>query len=106
MLDGSTRPIEPVVGGNPVLARGEARGKVEAHRVKQVFEREGDGTVELTFANGERMEPTEGHPFFVEGKGSTAAGQLRIGTLIVTRAGPVAKLAKVEQRAESKKVYN
>jgi RHS repeat-associated protein len=106
LADGTTKPIEQVQVGDRVLARDEESGKIEAKRVTQVFERETEATLVLTFANGEQIETTPEHPFYVEGRGFVAAGQLAIGTAIVTRAGPAVKLTQVERKAGAKKVYN
>jgi len=54
----------------------------------------------LSFSNGEKIECTKEHPFYVEHKGFTPAGELGIGTSIVTRAGPVVKLTHVETKRE------
>src|ERR1051326_7439053 len=71
-----------------------------------MFERDVDETVTLSFADGTRVETTANHPFFVDGQGFVQAGQLGIGTLIVTRAGPVVKITKVERDVGRTKVYN
>ena len=42
-------------------------------------------TLSLTFEDGETIETTGEHPFYVEGEGFTPAGRLAIGNAIVTR---------------------
>jgi RHS repeat-associated protein len=106
MADGSTRRIETLKVGDRVLSRDEVTGQTAAKRVKQTTEREVDETLVLTFADGTHIETTSNHPFYVEGQGFLQAGQLGIGTLIVTRAGPAIKLAKAERKAGRTKVYN
>ena len=71
-----------------VLSRDESSGQTEAKKVKQTFKHQADATLVLHFSNGEQIETTKEHPFYVEHKGFTPAGELGIGTSIVTRAGP------------------
>ncbi len=68
--------------------------------------RQVEATLVLSFSNGEKIECTKEHPFYVEHKGFTPAGELGIGTSIVTRAGPSAKLAHVEVKDAQATVYN
>jgi hypothetical protein len=74
--------------------------------VKRVFEREVGETLVLILADGERIETTANHPFYIEGRGFVPAGHLGIGTLIVTRAGPSLKVVKAERKVGRTKVYN
>ena len=106
MADGTTKPIEEVKAGDQVLSRDESSGKTEAKKVKQTFKRQADATLVLHFSNGERIETTKEHPFYVEHKGFTPAGELGIGTSIVTRAGPSVTLVKVEVKNAATTVYN
>lgn len=93
MADGTYKPIEAVKEGDFVLSFDETTGKVVANRVLATSARESDvGTVSVTVAtsDGKRdvIECTPEHLLFVPGKGWTQAGDLGIGTSIVTRAGP------------------
>jgi len=74
--------------------------------VVQTFVHQAPGTLVLRFTNGERIETTPTHPFYVEHKGFTPAAELGIGTSIVTRAGPCAVLASIETRDAPATVYN
>jgi len=49
---------------------------------------------------------TDEHPFFVEGRGFTAAKELGIGTSIVTRAGPYTKVIANRAQLGQTLVYN
>jgi RHS repeat-associated protein len=106
MADGSSKPIEQVKVGDRVLARDEVSGQTAAKGVKQVFAREVNETVVLTLPGGERIETTANHPFYVEGRGFLPAGELGIGALIVSRAGPTLKIAKIERRPLRTRVFN
>jgi len=106
LANGATRAIEQLKVGDKVLARDEATGKTEAKRVKRLFKHQVEATLVLSFSNGEKIECTKEHPFYVEHKGFTPAGELGIGTSIVTRAGPSVKLTQVEVKRETATVYN
>src|SRR5437660_586827 len=75
-------------------------------RVARTFIHTADHTLVLTLPNGEEIETTEVHPFYVEGKGFVEAGKLGIGTAIVTRAGPALAIARIEARPGRVQVYN
>jgi pretoxin HINT domain-containing protein len=104
--DGTARPIEQIKQGDRVLAKDPVSGTLAAKRVTRTFVREVNETLVLTLADGQRIETTANHPFFVEGQGFVPAGRLGIGTLIVTRAGPAVKLVKAEKKVGQTKVYN
>ena len=70
----------------------------------QIFERY-SVTLKLTFSNGETIETTKEHPFYVAGKGFVPAGEMGIGTSIVTRAGPGVHLV-ASVVGEAQKVFN
>ena len=100
MADGTTRPIEKVQVGDMVKSRNPQTGKTEAKRVDRTYVRVAPQVVTLTFTDGvthqtERFTCTPEHPFFVDGKGFVQAGDLGIGTSIVTRAGPALTLSQV-----------
>ncbi len=84
--------------------------KEVAKRVVRTFINEAHGTLlTLRFANGEEVTTTAGHPLYVEGKGFVLAGDLGIGTAIVTRAGPHAasKVVSIARHiGKSAAVYN
>ena len=63
-------------------------------------------TLSLSFDDGETIETTGEHPFYVAGEGFTPAGRLSIGNAIVTRAGPATRLVKAVWNAAPKTVYN
>ena len=109
MADGSQKPIEEVKEGERVLAKDEKSGQVKAKKVTQSFKRTVQESIVITFATGEQIETTLDHPFYSKRgdfSGFLAAGQLGIGTSIVTRAGPRVGIAKVEKRSTPVVVYN
>ena len=96
--------IQNVKENDLVWSRDEASGKTELKRVQQTFERYA-ATLALTFSNGETIETTSEHPFYVVGRGFVKAGELGIGTSIVTRAGPSVAL-RVATAGKAQTVYN
>ncbi|HEY3281081.1 MAG TPA: polymorphic toxin-type HINT domain-containing protein [Armatimonadota bacterium] len=106
MADGTTKPIEKVKAGDWVWSRDEATGQTLAQQAAQTFQREAPTTVTLTFDGGETLTTTPDHPFWVEGKGWTIAGELGIGTSIVTRAGPSLRIAGLRLKRQPTPVYN
>ena len=106
MADGTHRAIEQIKAGDLVMSRHEATGATSAQKVTQTFENQVNATLVLGFKNGETIETTKMHPFYVESQGFTPAGEMGIGTAIVTRAGPSAILASSQVRNQSATVYN
>ena len=93
MADGTTKPIEQVKVGEYVKSRNPQTGATEAKAVTETFQHLAPQVLTLSLTDprtgtAERITCTPGHPFYVDGKGFVLAGQLGIGTSIVTRAGP------------------
>ena len=119
MADGSYKRIEDIKAGDEVATRSygdkadskeasatHETNKTETGRVVRTFVHQDAAILRLTFADGERIETTEGHPFYVEGKGFLLSGQLAIGNAIVTRAGPAVRLVGKERTGKRTTVYN
>ncbi len=90
MADGSTEPIERVQVGDRVKSRNSRTGVTEAKRVDRTYVRVAPQVLTLTFMDGaahraQAFTCTPEHPFYVDGKGFVQAGDLGIGTSIVTR---------------------
>ena len=94
MWDHPAKPIEQVQTNDLVASENPLTGKIEAKRVISPVVKHAAELVALTVAesaNGKAVETitcTPEHPFYASGKGFVAAGELGIGTQIVTRAGP------------------
>jgi len=100
MADGSTKPIERVKAGDWVKSRDPKTGVTEAKRVLQTTVRQTGAVLTLSLTDAktghqEQITTTGEHPFYVDGKGFVKAGDLGIGTSIVTRAGPALTLSHV-----------
>ena len=92
--------------GFDVWAKDEATGAVALKRIAQTFERVAPSTLALTFSNGETIETTVEHPFYVQDRGFVPAGLVALGNSIVTRAGPSLQVTAIEKHSSPHKVYN
>lgn len=106
MADGSSKAIENVKAGDLVLSKDEKTGEIVKRKVVETKVRTTNATLVVEVAGGGRVETTAEHPFYVDGKGWTPAGQLAIGNAIVTRAGPSVKVTKIEKKEKPATVYN
>ena len=98
------RPIETLKAKDLVWSRDESSGETQLKPIAQTFERY-SATLSLTFDNGETIETTSEHPFYVVGRGFVKAGELGIGTSIVTRAGPPVQFVSAKP-GKAQTVYN
>ncbi len=105
MADGSKKPIEEIQPGDLVMSRDEATGKTEAKEVVRVFERGSNALVVISLANGEEIKTTPEHPFWVEGKGWTIAGDLKTVDRLTTTSS-TSSIASIQWKRTPTKVYN
>jgi hypothetical protein len=103
--DGS-KPIEEIRIGDLVLSRpeGDVEAPVQAMVVQEVFVR--TGQLWVVGVGGREIGTTAEHPFFVQGKGWVAAGELQEGDLISTHEGRWVAAEGVEDTGEYGTVYN
>ena len=106
MSDGTTKPIEQVKVGGLVLSKNEQTGEIAAKKVTNVSVRADIWTRRLTFDNGAVLETTDEHPLYADGRGFVKAKEVGIGSSIVTRAGPGAKVVAVQADVRQATVYN
>ena len=106
MGDNTLKAIEQIKVGDLVVSRENKTNVTTTKRVTDTIKRQAPATLVLTFANNEKIETTEEHPFYVEGKGFVKAGELGIGTSIVTRSGPSLRVLDVEKKTTPTFVYN
>ncbi|MCO6044518.1 HINT domain-containing protein [Aeoliella sp. ICT_H6.2] len=72
--------------------------------VEEVFTREGQ-LLEVEIA-GRVLRTTPEHPFFVQGQGWTAAGELQPGDLVSTATGEWLAVESITDTHQSVTVYN
>jgi hypothetical protein len=100
------RPIDEFRAGDLVLSRDEndPAAPVVARRVLQVFIRV--SPVLNLHAGGRIIGTTGEHPFWVEGKGWTPAGALRIGDVLVSHRGDRIAVDGIADSGRVETVYN
>ena len=60
----------------------------------------------MTLEDGEQLEATSGHPFYVQGKGWNAAANLKVGDALLLHNGTTVVVATVDSRVGWERVYN
>ena len=106
MGDSTTKPIEQVKGGDMVLSKNDQTGEIAPKKVTDVSVRADIWMRKLSFDNGAVLETTDEHPLYIKGSGFVKAKEVGIGSSIVTRAGPAAKVFAVEADVRQATVYN
>jgi mRNA-degrading endonuclease toxin of MazEF toxin-antitoxin module len=96
--------IEDVKVGDKVWSRNLATGRDELQSVVQTYVRHAGSLLKLTIA-GAVLTTTKDHPFWVQGKGWTKAGDLHAGDTLVTPGGTT-PLTAVTPVAKGATVYN
>ena len=76
--------IEDVEVGDSVWAYNSETGETELKEVLNVWVKETDEILHVSTSDGETIDTTTNHPFYVEEKGWVAAGDLEIGDILCT----------------------
>jgi hypothetical protein len=99
--------VEEIGVGQEVASRSELdpMGEVAWKAVEACFRRTGR-VLHLHFPDEELIRTTPEHPFFVEGKGWTAAGSLKVGDRIATLSGEWVPISEVFDTEQWETVYN
>ena len=100
--------IEEISVGDEVLAYDYETGETELKEVLNVWVKETDEILHVSTSDGETIDTTTNHPFYVEYKGWVAAGDLVVGDTLVTVDGDEVEITDVqlEKLAEPILVYN
>ncbi|WP_017413235.1 polymorphic toxin-type HINT domain-containing protein, partial [Clostridium tunisiense] len=101
------KPIENIKVGDKVYSQNVDTGEKEYKEVKNVFVKETSTLVHLE-VDGIKIDATETHPFWVEGKGWVGAGELKVGDKVTLETGKKARVESVtiEKLDKPVKVYN
>ncbi|MBB1499921.1 type IV secretion protein Rhs [Propioniciclava sp. MC1683] len=105
MADGSSKAIQHVAVGDEVLAFNAETGANESARVSRTFVHEDVDTLVVTTEQG-WVTTTANHPFYVEGRGYTPAGELHEGDQLRTPVGDVVVVASIQATGRRQTVYN
>lgn len=97
--------IDDLAIGDSVLAYDEATGVTGSYTVTAVLAHLDPTIVHLTI-DGEPIETTPEHPFFVENKGWTPAGYLMLGDQVRQAGGMSGVVQRVAVERRSQPMYN
>ncbi|SHH48966.1 intein C-terminal splicing region/RHS repeat-associated core domain-containing protein [Clostridium collagenovorans DSM 3089] len=99
--------IDEIKEGEYVWAENIETGEKELKKVLRVYENETDKIVHIK-VNGEEIESTENHPFYVEERGWVSASELKVGDKLRSKEDKIVVVEEVEieQLKEKIKVYN
>ena len=99
--------IEAIKAGDYVWSENPETHEKALKKVKKIFVREKDSIIRLAI-NGEVIETTDEHPFYIEGKGFTEAKWLKAGDEVRLATGNTAEVETIEkiQLDKTVKVYN
>ena len=100
--------IEEISVGDEVLAYDYETGETELKEVLNVWVKETDEILHVSTSDGETIDTTTNHPFYVEEKGWVAAGDLEVGDILVNADGNEVEVTnlELEKLAEPILVYN
>jgi hypothetical protein len=101
------KPIKEIKIGDEVYSEDPYTGEKGLKKVKNVFVHETDELVHL-YIDGEEINTTSEHPFWVVGEGWVGAGDLRVGDKVLLFSGKIVEVEqiKLEKLGHSIKVYN
>ena len=94
--------------GDSVWAYNPETGETELKEVLNVWVKETDEILHVSTSDGETIDTTTNHPFYVEEKGWVAAGDLEVGDILYTADGDEVEVTdlELEKLAEPITVYN
>lgn len=100
-------PIEDIQIGELVLSYDEETSQTQFHEVTHLIEGEQEyQIVTLTLTNGEILQATADHPFYIQGKGWNPAASLKIGQVLQLYNGTTIVIEEVSTSQYTEKVYN
>ena len=92
------KAIETIKAGDYVWSENPETHEKALKKVKKIFVREKDSVVRLSI-NGEAIETTNEHPFYVEGHGWTNASDLKVGDKVRQEDGTTGIVEKAKHVA-------
>ncbi len=100
------KPIEQIKAGDTVLSRNTDTGRNSYQSVEKKFTRQSKEMVTISLRDGEKIEATPEHPFWVDGKGFVEAKLLRAGDRLSTKDRATGVVAWTSIRRGAFLVYN
>ena len=85
----------------------EETKEIEEKKILATFINEADIMTTITFENGEKIENTIFHPYYVIGKGWKETRDLSLGDMILTQDKKAIEIQKLStEKVDTTKVYN
>ena len=106
MWGGSTKNIEEVLIDDLVETYNESTGEIEQGKVEKISKHLTESIIKLTFDDGNIINTTNEHPFYVEGKNWVAASKLIIGDVCKKGKNEKSIITSIEVIYETTIVYN
>ena len=91
------KALKKIKPGDRVWSENPETNSKALKKVKKIFVREKDSLMRLAI-NGEVIETTDEHPFYVEGRGFTAAKEQKTGDEVRLEDGTAARIESSETR--------
>ena len=107
LANGTTKPIEQIARGERVRAASheDPEGPLSAGEVVEVYHHEPRSIIEVE-VDGQVIRCTPKHPFYVRGRGFTAAAELRPGDSLRAASGGWVAVGAVVNNGEVEPVFN
>ena len=102
----TTKNIEDIEVGEAIVTYNENTQELEPGLVGDLQIREVESIIRLTFDNGNVINTTSEHPFYVEGKNWVTANNLVVGDVCKTISNTSSTLSSIETINETTTVYN
>lgn len=106
LANGDTKSIEHISSGEEVLTFNEESKELEAGTVGEVRKSDVTSIVKVHFENGDLINTTKMHPFFIKGKDWVPAKELRQGDVCKKKDGSEIAISSIEVIDGEFTVYN
>ncbi len=104
------KSIEDIQIGDLVASKNDETGEIDFKPVTELFVNKDKQVLNITFVDNNQQQEligtTEEHPFWVEGKGWTEAGDLNIGDKVTSLDGGVLSVQAMASDAQLQTTYN
>jgi len=102
----NTKNIEDIKVGEAIATYNENSGNIESGLVGDLQIREVESIIKLTFDDGNIINTTSEHPFYVEGKDWVTASNLVVGDICKTSYNTQTTISSIKTINETTTVYN
>ena len=101
------KPIQDIQVGDKVFALDERTQQTSYQPVLQLIQNQGHYQfIKVTLENGEQLEATAEHPFYIQGKGWNAAVNLKVGDALLLHNGTTLVVKTLDTSVRVDAVYN